>query len=81
MLMKIFTRMDKRKSNTENMRLSNYVAANMQVKVGMARLVQRLPRAYAASQNENPVYCDTGNIRTIEVTIMLYSGKVKQHTS
>jgi hypothetical protein len=73
--------MDKRKSNNENMRLTNYVAANMQVKAGRAALVQRLTRAYAASQNENPVYCDKGNIRTTEVTILLYSAKVKQYTS
>jgi hypothetical protein len=78
MLMRIFARMDRRKSNTQNTRLSNYVAANMQVKAGRARMVQRLPRAYAASQNENPVHCDKGNIRTTEVTILLYSTKVKQ---
>jgi len=72
--------MDRRKSNTENMRLSNYVAANKQVKAGRARLVKGLPRAYAASHNENHVYCDTGNIRTTEVTTLLYSANVKQHS-
>jgi hypothetical protein len=41
--------MDNRKSNTENTRFSNYVAAIMQVKADRARLVQRSRQAYAAS--------------------------------